>query len=124
MEEKPLGGLGIRRVKIISHDCSPILSLFFLIFCVIEMGDLVGFEISSEAVVICCFSALQTAVGFQLSWCHQEKISARVGFSTCIFYTRISARVGASTHLYVKNSHKSQRDLNPFGRVNPGLKKG
>ena len=37
---------------------------------------------------------------------------------------KISAKVGASTRLYMKKFHKSQRDPNLSGRVNPGLEKG
>ena len=34
------------------------------LYVLLRVGDFIGFEISSEAVAICCFSALQTAGGF------------------------------------------------------------
>ena len=37
---------------------------FFSSSVLLRLGDFVGFEIPSEAVAICCFSALQTAGRF------------------------------------------------------------
>ena len=50
--------------KTVSHDCSPVLVLALSHLPVqLRVGHFIGFQISEEAVAICCFSALQTAGG-------------------------------------------------------------
>ena len=56
--------LQLNSFETIFHDYFPILSLFFSSSVLLRLGDFVGLEIPSEAVAICCFSALQTAGRF------------------------------------------------------------
>ena len=49
----------------VSFDCCPVFVLVLSYLSLqLRLRDFVGFQISTEAVAICCFSTLQTAGGF------------------------------------------------------------
>ena len=76
--------LELNSFEIIFHDCFPILSLFFLIFCVLETGRfLLALKYLQRLLLFVVFQPCKQPVGFMVP---EGKISAWVGFLTCILH--------------------------------------
>ena len=111
-------------------------SLFFLISVQLRLGDFVGFQISAEAVAICCFSTLQTVGGFH----NVTKGTSHLSPGWLVnLHLHEDLIPGWLVNLHLREDfipgwclnpplhekfHKSQQDSSPSRWVNLGLEKG
>ena len=86
----------------------------------LRLGDFIGLKISTEAVAICCFPTLQTAGGFH----DVTKGKSQPGLACQPAFTRGFIPGWCLNLPLHEKFHKSQRDHNPYRRVNSGIEKG